>query len=186
MKIVDINPVKEGKFLNFYHYKLDNGKDYEVVSRRKVDMDSIYFSYSDAVDIIVFDSIGEKMLVIREWRAPVGDYIFAFPAGLREPGETRLQTASRELFEETGLVISIIYDILEPAYQSPGMTNETVASIFCSAEGKIVNAHMSKNEDITPMWITKQQARQILREEKISGRCQMVLYLWTHDFFNVV
>lgn len=141
-KIKEIVPVYDGKFLHFYNFKLESGHNYEVVSRQK--FEDINKIKTDAVDIIALSPNLRKILVIKEWRVPVNDYIYAFPAGLCEPDEDIITTAKRELLEETGLVISIIYDILEPAYQSPGMTNETVASIFCSAKGKIVNAHMSK------------------------------------------
>ena len=178
MKIIDIEPVYEGKFLKFYHYKLDDGRNYEVVSRHSVDMDNINNNQYDAVNIIAFDPTFQKVLVVKEWRPPVNDYIYAFPAGLRESGETMVEVASRELFEETGTSIQTLFKILSPAYQSVGMTNETVASVICTVKGDITNENMSINEDITPLWLTKEEVKQLFdSDKKFSGRCQMVLWM---------
>lgn len=184
MKIIDIKPVYEGKFLKFYHYKLDDGRNYEVISRHPVNMDNINNNLFDAVDIIAFDSTFQKVLVIKEWRPPANDYIYAFPAGLRDAGETINETASRELFEETGATIKTILKILPPAYQSAGMTNEAVASVICIAEGNLVNEHASIHEDITPLWLTKTKVKHLFESnQKFSGRCQMVLWMWAYDNF---
>ena len=184
MKIISVDPVYEGKFLKFYHYKLDDGRKYEVISRHQVNMENINNNLSDAVDIIAFDPTFQKVLVIKEWRPPANDYIYAFPAGLRDAGETIVETATRELFEETGATIKTIFKILPPAYQSAGMTNETVASVICIAEGDLINTNASIHEDITPLWISKKEVKQLFdSNKKFSGRCQMVLWMWAYDNF---
>ena len=161
MKIVDIKPVYEGKFLKFYHYKLDDGRNYEVVSRHPVNMDNLNNNLFDAVDIIAFDPTLQKVLVIKEWRPPANDYIYAFPAGLRDPGETIVETATRELFEETRAEVKTILKVFPPAYQSAGMTNETVASVVCVVQGKIDGKYSSIHEDITPLWLSKAEVKQL-------------------------
>jgi 8-oxo-dGTP pyrophosphatase MutT (NUDIX family) len=45
----------------------------------------------------------EKYLVIRIYRHPMKRYFWEFPAGLGEAGESPLDTARRELVEETGI-----------------------------------------------------------------------------------
>ncbi|HLT25294.1 MAG TPA: NUDIX hydrolase [Zeimonas sp.] len=46
----------------------------------------------------------ERILVERQYRYPVGLTMIEMPAGKIDPGETALQTARRELVEETGYV----------------------------------------------------------------------------------
>lgn len=181
VELLDIEPVHEGKFLKFYHFNLNDGRAYEVVSRRELTMQNINNFSADAVDIIAFSPDRQKILVIKEWRVPVNDYIYAFPAGLREPGEGIFETARRELFEEAGLHIETLHDILPPAYQSAGMTNEVVASVFCSASGELTNANSMGDEDITPMWLSKADALELLPQGKFSARCQLVLSLWVNE-----
>lgn len=44
------------------------------------------------------------VLLERQYRYPAGDHFFELPAGKFEPGEPALETAKRELMEETGYV----------------------------------------------------------------------------------
>jgi ADP-ribose pyrophosphatase len=183
-ELKEIVPVYEGKFIKYYNFILSDGRNYEVVSRKNLTIDSIKDSNdADAVDIIAFNEDCSKILVIKEWRVPVNNYIYAFPAGLREPGEEILETASRELFEETGLKITSVVDILPPSYQSAGMTDEKVATVICHATGEITNEYKTKDEDIIPIWVTRDEARKTVVLEPISGRCQMVLSAWAWDAF---
>ena len=178
-KIKEIVPVYNGKFLHFYNFKLESGRNYEVVSRQK--FEDINKVEANAVDIIALSPNFKKVLVIKEWRVPINDYIYAFPAGLRESNEDIITTAKRELFEETGLEIQNILDILPPAYQSAGMSNESVATVVCTATGEITNKNTTKDEDIYPMWITEDEATDMVFKSEMSGRCQMFLYLFMVD-----
>jgi ADP-ribose pyrophosphatase len=54
----------------------------------------------DAVAMLPVD--GDDCLLIRQYRFAVGEYLYEAPAGTMEPGETPLETARRELIEETG------------------------------------------------------------------------------------
>jgi len=43
-----------------------------------------------------------SVLLVRQYRHAVGDYLWEIPAGTLEPGETPLECANRELLEEGG------------------------------------------------------------------------------------
>ena len=45
-------------------------------------------------------------MLIRQYRYPINDYIYEFPAGLVEEGEDFREAASREIFEETGMAMT--------------------------------------------------------------------------------
>ena len=184
-ELKEIVPVYEGKFIKYYNFILSDGRNYEVVSRKNLTIDSIKnFDDADAVDIIAFNEDCSKILVIKEWRVPVNNYIYAFPAGLRDAGETIVETATRELLEETRAEFKTILKVLPPAYQSAGMTNETVASVICIAQGEVDSRYSSIHEDITPLWLTKAEVKQLFNsDKKFSGRCQMVLWMWAYDNF---
>ncbi len=176
MKVKTIAPKWKGKFLNLHHYYLDDGRIYEVCSRSaRPDP-----KRCDAVDIVAFNATRDAVCVISEYRPPVEDYILAFPAGLRESGEGIYETAQRELFEECGLHITALLNHLEPSFQSPGMSDETCATVVCVVEGELTNKNETKDEDIRPMWFTKEQAKEYLQSGKpISVRCQMFLAMWS-------
>lgn len=68
----------------------------------------------------------ETFLLIREYAAGVERYELGFPKGLREPGETHLEAANRELMEEAGFGARELTELkqvtLAPGYLGHRMT----------------------------------------------------------------
>jgi 8-oxo-dGTP pyrophosphatase MutT (NUDIX family) len=78
-----------------------------------------------AVCIVATDTDG-RVLMVRQWRHPVGRALWELPAGTRDhPGETPEETAQRELDEETGYRArrwrALIVAPLAPGYSSEQM-----------------------------------------------------------------
>ena len=177
MEVVSKDIRWAGKFLNYFWYHLSDGRIYEVCSRsRKPDVKEKMFG--DAVSIIAFNEDKSAVCLVREYRPAIEGYCWAFPAGLREPGESIYGTAERELFEETGLKVVEFGKTLEQSFQSPGLTDESVETIVVIASGEPTNENETEHEDIKPVWVTKEGARRILLNEGISARCQMFLAMW--------
>ena len=68
--------------------------------------------------------------MVKEFRVPVGDYVYGLPAGLIDPGENIENTVRREIHEETGFEVTAIKRITPPLYSSSGLTDETAAMAF--------------------------------------------------------
>src|SRR5437868_12662785 len=64
-----------------------------------------------------------RVCLIRSRRLTVGETLIEVPAGTREPNESPLETARRELAEETGYRAST-FDELVAYYPSPGILSE--------------------------------------------------------------
>jgi 8-oxo-dGTP pyrophosphatase MutT (NUDIX family) len=78
-----------------------------------------------AVGIVALDSDG-RVVLIRQYRHPVGQWLVELPAGLLdEPGEKAYRTAARELAEEAALTAGR-WDVLVDLQVSPGLSNEAV------------------------------------------------------------
>ncbi len=76
-----------------------------------------------AVGVAAIDD-RDRILLIRQFRHPVGGYLFELPAGLRDvPGEPPLETARRELAEEAGIVATQ-WHVLVDFFNSPGGSTE--------------------------------------------------------------
>jgi ADP-ribose pyrophosphatase len=78
-----------------------------------------------AVGIVALDE-QERVLLIQQYRHPVGQRLWEPPAGLLDvEGENPLAAARRELYEEAHLQAGR-WDVLLDAFTTPGMTNEAV------------------------------------------------------------
>jgi 8-oxo-dGTP pyrophosphatase MutT (NUDIX family) len=78
-----------------------------------------------AVGIIALDD-GGQVLLLQQYRHPVGRLLWEPPAGLLdEPGEDPLEAAKRELYEEAYLQADR-WDVLLDVFTSPGMSDEAI------------------------------------------------------------
>jgi len=117
----------------------------------------------DAVVIVPFHTAAARLVITREFRVPLADFEYGFPAGLMDPGETIEQTARRELMEETGLILTRCIKISPPLYSSAGMTDESVAMVYAECDGQPSTAGNTRSELIEVQLITQRQAAQICR-----------------------
>ena len=80
-------------------------------------------SHPGAVAVVTLDD-ASRVLMIRQYRHPVGYQLWEIPAGLRDAaGEPPLETARRELFEETGYRARD-WHVLIDYFTSPGYSTE--------------------------------------------------------------
>jgi 8-oxo-dGDP phosphatase len=78
-----------------------------------------------AVAVVALDD-DDRVLLLRQYRHPVGQYLWELPAGLRDAeGEPPLESARRELAEEAGLAAER-WSLLATTYSSPGFSDEKV------------------------------------------------------------
>ena len=182
MKLKNFKMTKSGNYLNNYELtyinKAGNDKVYEMVSREKYkDVNDVGKKTAGVIIAAFTDDKEEKILLVKEFRMGVNEYVYAFPAGLTDDGETAEQTAKRELKEETGMEISKITDVLRPAYSCTGITDEKTVIVFCKVKGKIEDCTFD-DEDITAGLYTKEEVKILLAEKTFSARTQAVCYLW--------
>ncbi|RBY81449.1 ADP-ribose pyrophosphatase [Blastococcus sp. TF02-09] len=89
-------------------------------------------AHPGAVAVVAVDD-EDRVLLLRQYRHPVGRYLWELPAGLRDAdGEPPLETAKRELAEEA-LLAAQRWSLLTTHYSSPGFTDEQV--LIYLAEG---------------------------------------------------
>ena len=119
----------------------------------------------------------DKLVLIRQYRYPLGDYVYEFPAGLIEPGEDMRQAAIREMYEETGLTFTPkeagAYS--RPFFTTIGMTDESCGTVFGYCTGTPTNRHQEASEDIQVIIADRSECKRILKEENVAIMCAYML-----------
>jgi ADP-ribose pyrophosphatase len=77
-----------------------------------------------AVAIVATNEAGE-LLLVRQYRHALGDWVLELPAGRLEPGEDPLVAAQRELEEETGFRAGS-WEPLRELVPAPGFCSEVI------------------------------------------------------------
>src|SRR5438105_2324690 len=112
-----------------------------------------------------------RLVVVREFRIPLGDYEYGFPAGLRDGDESSAETAARELREETGLELTKVLRISPAVVSSAGLSDEAVQILFVECAGTPTTDHCEGTEDIEVNLLDRVAALRLAESnEKISGR----------------
>ncbi|MCR5177735.1 MAG: NUDIX hydrolase [Lachnospiraceae bacterium] len=190
--IESVEQLSQNRFVNLYNVKGVNSKgfhsNYFVASRAKTKDELKLVSHGEEADgVAIYALYGEKrdrVVLVRQWRYPIGDWIYEFPAGLCEPGENYREAAVRELHEETGLVLEPL-DV-DPAFEKPryttvGMTDESVATVYGYASGELSARFEEKSEEIEAVIADRDEVRRILREEKVALLCAYKLAHFLND-----
>ncbi|WP_138206753.1 NUDIX hydrolase [Haloimpatiens lingqiaonensis] len=176
-RVKDIKILADTKYLKMYdaEYVNKNGDDrnWSIASRKDLNTvkDRFFNGKEDKIDavIIVATHVEEnKLVVIKQFRIPLNDYVYELPAGLVDSGEEFEDTVRRELKEETGLdLVEIDYDnTKDKAYVSTGMTDESVAVVYCTCTGKMSKDYLEADEDIEVMLLSKEEAKELIKSDK--------------------
>ena len=189
-KIKEIKPLVETKFVGLYEVsyknKLGDDRTWTVASRKnKEELSEIYLNDKegdiDAVVIAAFHKEHKKLILIKQFRVPINNYIYELPAGLVDNKEGMEKAVQRELKEETGLDIVKINKVKSKnkIYLSPGMTDESVAFVYCTCNGELSKEFLEEDEDIEPLLISQDDARRILSEnEEIDIKAFLILQMF--------
>ena len=181
-----IEKKEEGKFITRYDitYETVDHKEkvYEMISRNEAieSQEQLRGEKPDAVVIMVTDESGERIVLSKEFRMAAGSWVYNFPAGLIDPGETPEQSAKRELREETGLELYEINDELGLSYSAVGFSNEMNVCVIGKARGTF-HESTSTVEEIEAGWYTKAEIRKLLQTERFAARTQAYCYLWSRE-----
>lgn len=180
------------RFLNLFELEAErrNGKvsPYFMASRAAREEDLKAVSHNKRCDgIIIYGIYGEKkdrIVLVRQYRYPIGDYIYEFPAGLVEKGEDPEAAGIREIYEETGLAFEP--KDADPAYSrafftTVGMTDECCGTIYGYCHGVPDNSHQEDSEDIEVVLADRAECRRILKEENVAIMCAYMLMHFIHS-----
>lgn len=131
--------------------------------------------------VVIFSLAGEKkdhVVLVRQFRYPIADYVYELPAGLIENGENHREAAIREMKEETGLEfrpldVDPMYE--RPFYNSVGMTDESCNLVYGYCEGTVSREGLEETEELDVVLADREEAVRILSSEKVAANCAYML-----------
>lgn len=169
------------KFLSFYEmeavHRDGSSSPYYMASRN--DDGSSLTAVTHTVrpnGVTIYSLLEDKVVLVRQYRYPLGGYVYEFPAGLVEPGEDIADAAVREMYEETGLVFApIASPFSRPYFSSVGMTDESCCLVFGRCQGTPTSIHQENTEDIQVVLADRDECRRILVQEQVAIQCAYML-----------
>lgn len=185
-RITKIIQETQHRFLNLFcmdvRHRNGEASEYYVASRAKSVTDLKAVTHRNEPDgVSIYSVYGEqkdRVVLVRQYRYPLGDYVYEFPAGLVEPGEAMTDAAVREFHEETGLHLKVIPAddmYTKPRFTTVGMTDEGCGMVYGYASGVQDNRFEESSEDIQVVLAGKKEVRRILKEENVAMMCAYML-----------
>jgi len=107
----------------------------------------------------------EEILLVRQYRYPTGETLLELPAGTLEPDEAPLDTARRELEEETGYLAARM-NLLASYYTTPGFTSELMY-LYEAFDLTFRAQRLEDDESIEVVRISHRDAMERLRRGEI-------------------
>jgi ADP-ribose pyrophosphatase len=183
IKILDSDKLTDLKWLNLFNVSYNDTasrtRAWQVASRQPTPKCiSGRFDPPDAVVIAAFHTDSGRMVITREYRVPLADVEYGFPAGLVDPGESVEAAARRELAEETGLALTRVLAVGPPVYSSAGMTDESVVMVYVECEGDPCTAGNEGSEQIEVILASPEEVRHLCRTPGLKFDAKAWLVLW--------
>lgn len=170
MKIISKTKIFETKYINLVETKYLNkkGKPAEWVSAERV---------NNTKAVMIVAEIDHKLVIIREFRLPIQNFEWSFPAGLIDQNEDVETAVKREFKEETGLEISQILRISPFVINSAGLSNEAIAIAYVKAYGTPDSSLLEDSEELSVHILDKIEIKELMQnpENVFSAKAWIIL-----------
>ncbi len=158
-------------------------RDLVQVGSQQVERDILL--HLGAVAVVALDEL-DRVLLIRQYRHPVGMSLFETPAGLLDvPGEDPWHTAQRELAEEAGYRAST-WHVLVDMMNSPGGSSEAIrvylARDLVEIPGGREHTGEAEEDHLPRVWVPLAEARDLVLGGTLQNPTTVcgVLAAWAH------
>jgi ADP-ribose pyrophosphatase len=152
-------------FMELYQDKVRTTKGQVVTYTR--------YNASDVVIIAPFLA-DDKLVMIKQYRYPLGKVLLEFPAGHVEGDEEPLQTAKRELQEETGYKAGKI----ERIYRYHPSVSRSSQNVHVFKATRLIKGRTRHDggEDINVQVMTIGKVRQLIKQGKVESAGTLISY----------
>lgn len=137
-----------------------------------------YIQHPGAVAVLAINKKNE-VLLIKQYRAPVNQYLYEMPAGLRDAeDESDLESAKRELSEEADYQAKT-WTHLHSFYTTPGSSTEVIEIFLAqdlSPTGESFD-RTSEEKGMVPIWVPFQEVLASVTQSKTKSPTLVVAVL---------
>lgn len=106
------------------------------------------------------------VLMVRQYRHPLGEAILEIPGGFVDPGEDPIVAARRELLEETGYAFEHI-ELLGKTAANPGLLDNFTYLFLARGGSKAQAQHLDANEEIEIVPMPLETVRSMLLKGEV-------------------
>lgn len=156
-KVLESNRVFSGRLFDVFFDWIEIGEGQKAYRE-------ILKNHKEVSAIVPFESSG-KVILVKQFRYPVGEEILEIPAGLIEKDESPLACARRELLEETAYQAKNFKKIAT-FYTTPGYSNELLHLFLATGLGK-KKVGIDKEEVSEVVKLTLEEAIELFLKGKI-------------------
>jgi len=169
-----MSEIKESKIIysgRVVRLRIDYLKDRKIKIREVVE-------HPGAVAILPVIS-RDRILLINQYRYPVGKWILEVPAGTIKDGESPDECALRELEEETGYKARILKKMLT-IYPSPGYSTESIHIYVASGLEKSTQK-LEEDEELTIIEMGVDEAiEELMKRNEVDGKTFLTLLYYKY------
>ena len=140
-----------------------------------------YIRHPGAVAIVALFEDG-SVLLERQFRYPAGAHFYELPAGKLEPDEPPLETARRELQEETGYVAAEWRE-LGRVHPCVGYSNETI-DFFLARKLEFKGAQLDEGEFLETLRLPLAEGLDWIRRGRISDTKTILGLFWAEKILS--
>lgn len=168
-KLISSKPVFESKWLTI------KSNDYELPDG-KLAKEYYHLDRPDYVLIIAHKD--DKLLIEKQYRRGVNDFVYELPAGWVDRNETPEQAALRELKEETGH--SGKAELMGTIYPQPGFSSMLAYIVGVQLNDEVTDRELGNDEKIEFEFIDYEMLNKMIKE----GMCKDMGMLAAMNLFK--
>ena len=141
-----------------------------------------YIRHPGAVAIVPLFDDG-RVLLERQFRYPHAREFIELPAGKLDPGEPHLDTAKRELLEETGYVAGQ-WTHLGVIHTAIAYTDEAI-DLFLARKLTLKKRNLDQGEFLEVLTVPFDEAIAMIRDGRITDAKSVTGLLWVKTFLSI-
>ncbi|MEM0371939.1 MAG: NUDIX hydrolase [Ignisphaera sp.] len=162
---------------------LCRGKRVELIQRVYMYSTEVFVKdvvrFGQSVAIVPFKDM-RKIVMVKQFRAPINKWILEIPAGRIEFGESPEEAVVRELREEVGYVPKYVQKLVS-VYMSPGYSDEVI-HIYVAKNLEYVGASPEKGELIEIVEVDIDKALEMILADNVVDAKTLIALLSVKQF----